>query len=92
MERQTKFKLYEESGFWKDIKHTFREYKKTVGDNTENWISSYVHHGNDVDEFMAEAFTLAYMREKGLPVPDQYGDDTVFSSRVLEIVRKYFGK
>ena len=92
MERQTKFKLYEESGFWKEIKQTFRDYRKTVGDNTANWISSYVHHGNDVDEFMAEAFTLAYMREKGLHIPDNYGADTVFSSKVLEIVRKYFRK
>lgn len=93
IEKQTKFGLYDESDFWKEIKRTFGDYKKTVGDNAKEWISSYVHHDlKNADEFFAEAFTLGYMQEKGMDIPSKYGTNTEFPRRVLEIVRRYFSK
>ena len=43
-------------------------------------------------EFMAEGFALGYMREKGMKIPEKYGNDSTYSSMVLNIVKKYFGK
>lgn len=89
---QTKFKLYDESEFWKEIRKVRTLYRKAVEGNPAAWISTYEHSNKSIDEFMAEAFSLGYMREKGLKIPDKYGADTEFSSRVLSIVKKYFGK
>ena len=92
MERQTKFGLYDESDFWKEIRSLRTAYRKDVGDDAKRWISYYEHSNKSVDEFFAEAFTLGYMREKGIEIPNKYGNDTVYSAKVMEIVRKYFGK
>ena len=89
---QTKYNLYDEADFWKEIKRTRRAYRKAVEGNPAEWISSYEHSSNSIDEFMAEAFAIGYMREKGLKIPQAYGNDTEFSSMVLATVRKYFGK
>ena len=56
------------------------------------YISSYADSENKLGEFMAEGFTLAYMREKGFEIPMQYGEDNIFSNMVLSVVRRYFGK
>lgn len=91
---QTKYSLYNEEPFWKEIQSVRTAYRRDV-DRTQNpqkWISSYEHSSKDIDEFMAEAFTLGYMREKGLEIPAKYGNDTVYSKMVLDLVRKYFGK
>ena len=92
LERQTKYGIYEESEFWKEIKATRRAYMKAVENDPANWISSYEHSGKDIDEFMAEGFALGYMREKGMKIPEKYGNDSTYSSMVLNIVKKYFGK
>jgi hypothetical protein len=92
MERQTKFGLYDDGEFWKEIRSIRTAYRKSVGDDVKQRISNYVHSSKEIDEFMAEAFTLGYMREKGLEIPAKYGNDTVYSKMVLDIVRKYFGK
>lgn len=92
LENQTKYGLYDESAFWKEIKRTKRAYRKAVEGNPAKWISSYEHSDRSNDEFLAEAFALGYMREKGMDIPDKYGDDTEFSAMVLSIVRKYFAK
>ena len=92
MERQTKYGLYDESDFWKEIRKTRTSYMKAVADKPQSWISAYEHSSGSVDEFMADAFTLGYMRSKGIAIPEKYGNDTVYSDLVLEIVRKYFGK
>ena len=92
LERQTKFGLYNESDFWKEIRSLRTAYRKDVGDDTKRWISHYEHSNKSVDEFFAEAFALGYMREKGIEIPNKYGDDTIYSAKVMEIVRKYFGK
>lgn len=94
MHNQTKYGLYEESAFWKEITAVRTSYKKSLKNDTAKRISTYANTAGfkDIDEFMAEAFTLAYMREKEIEIPRNYGEETVFSSKVLEITRKYFGK
>ena len=89
---QTKFGLYDERPFWDEIRKIRTQYRKSVRDDPANWISTYADSENKLSEFMAEGFALAYMREKGIPVPFQYGNDTVFSKMVLDTVRKYFGR
>lgn len=92
IENQTKFGLYDESDFWKEIKKVQREYKKDVGNDVSRWISTYEHSSKGSDEFLAEAFTHAILKEKGISLPDKYGKDYTYSEQVLEIVKKYFGK
>lgn len=92
MENQTKFGLYDEKGFWKDIRKEWRAYKKKVGDDTSKWISTYEHSSNSADEFMAEAFTLATLNEYGLDVPKKYGDGLEYAKIILAIIKRYFGR
>ena len=92
IENQTKFGLYDEADFWKEIKRVYRQYRKEVGDDVSRWISSYEHGSRSIDEFMAEAFAQAKMSEKGFDLPSKYGKDLTYSMRVLEIVDKYFKK
>lgn len=92
MENQTKFGLYDEADFWKEIKRVRRQYRKEVGDDTSRWISTYEHGSKSTDEFMAEAFAQAKMSEMGFALPDKYGRDLTHSRRVLEIIDRYFKK
>lgn len=92
IERQTKFGLYDEANFWKEIKSVQRKYKKDVGDDTFRWISSYEHSMRGSDEFMAEAFTLSIMDEYGIEIPKMYGKDLTYAKQVLDIIKRYFGK
>lgn len=92
LENQTKFGLYQEGEFWKELVKIHRQYKKTVGDDTSKWISTYEHAHKGNDEFLAEAFTQAIMHENGFDLPARYGSDYTFSMQVLELVRKYFGR
>ena len=92
IENQTKFGLYDEKDFWKEIRGVQRKYKKAVADDPRKWISSYEHSSASTDEFMAEAFTHAKMREMGLELPSYYGEDFTYSEMVLKIIKKYFGR
>lgn len=92
MENQTKFGLYDEKDFWKEIRGVQRKYKKAVADDPRKWISSYEHSSQGADEFMAEAFTHAQMKEMGLELPSYYGEDFTYSEMVLKIIKKYFGR
>lgn len=92
MENQTKFGLYDEKDFWKEIRGVQRKYKKAVADDPGKWISSYEHSSKGADEFMAEAFTHAQMKEMGLELPSSYGNDFTYSEMVLKIIKKYFGR
>ena len=92
MENQTKFGLYDEKDFWKEIRGVQRKYKKAVADDPTKWISSYEHSSKGADEFMAEAFTHAQMKEMGLELPSRYGKDFTYSEMVLKIIKKYFGR
>ena len=92
VENQTKFGLYDEKDFWKEIRGVQRKYKKAVADDPGKWISSYEHSSKGADEFMAEAFTHAQMKEMGLELPSSYGNDFTYSEMVLKIIKKYFGR
>ena len=92
IENQTKFGLYDEKDFWKEIRGVQRKYKKAVADDPRKWISSYEHSSQGADEFMAEAFTHAQMKEMGLELPSYYGEDFTYSEMVLKIIKKYFGR
>lgn len=89
-----KYGLTQDQEFWKEIRKIRREYLKDV-DATQDpsrIISFYEHSSRSVDEFFAEAFTHAKLREMGLPIPERFGGDYTYSQRVLDTVNKYFGK
>lgn len=92
MESLTKVGLVDDSAFWKEIRKIRTKYRKDVGDDTSRWISSYADSGNDISEFMAEAFAHAKMHQMGIPLPDKYGADFTYSEQVLAIINKYFDK
>lgn len=87
-----KYGLTQDSEFWKEIKKIRTAYRKDVGDDSSRWISSYGHSAKKLDEFFAEAFTQAKMKELGLEIPSKYGSDLAYSKQVLETVNKYFKK
>lgn len=92
MRNQTKFGLYDESEFWKEIQSVRTKYMRSVGNDSAKWISTYEHSNKEIDEFFAEAFTQAQLVEMGYDLPQNYGKDITYSSMVLEIVKRYFGK
>ena len=92
MESTTKVGLTDDSAFWKEIRKIRTKYRKDIGSDTTRWISQYADGGNDISEFMAEAFTQAKMHQLGIQLPDKYGSDYAYSSQVLEIIDKYFKK
>lgn len=92
IEQQTKLGLYDEKGFWKEIRAVQRQYKKATRDDPSRWISAYEHSQRGADEFMAEAFTQAMLAEKSMELPKKYGHDLKYSKQVLEIIRNHFGK
>lgn len=90
--RANKLGLTKDDDFWKEIRTIRRKYMKDVGDDVNRWISPYEHSSGDPDEFFAEAFAHAKMREMGVPIPSQYGSDFTYSQQVLDTVEKYFGR
>ena len=90
LENLTKFKITDDSDFWREIKAIQRRYKKDVGTDSNRWISSYAH--TNTDEFMAEAFTHAKLKELKVDKPSKYGNDYTYSEEVLAAVNKYFKK
>ena len=84
----------DDADFWKEIKAIKREYHKDVDKAVDpsRWISFYEHSNRSVDEFFAEAFTHAKMKQMGIPIPDKYGIDFTYSNRVLTVTDKYFKK
>ena len=86
-----KLGLTSDSEFWKEIRKIRTAYRKNVGQNSTRWISSYADSGNKLDEFMAEGFAHAKMRELGITIPDVYGNDFTYSQQVLDVINKYFG-
>lgn len=86
-----KYGLTNHGDFWKEIDSIRRKYRKDVGQDTTRWISSYANsHGKD--EFLAEAFTQAKLKELGLPISSEYGNDFTYSQQVLNTVNKFFGR
>lgn len=89
-----KYGLTDDEDFWKEIRQIYREYHRDV-DKTQDvsrYISTYEHSARDVDEFFAEAFTLAKAKEMGIELPGKYGTDYTYADRVLAVVNKYFKK
>lgn len=75
--------------FWKDIKKVRKEYTKACATDVTKRISAY--STESVDEFMAEAFTHAYL--KGTKHTEGwYGTDFEYSERAMEVINKYFKK
>lgn len=89
-----KYGLTSDKEFWKEIRKVKRAYHKDVdkSSDTSRWISFYEHSNKSIDEFFAEAFAHAKMREMGIEIPDKYGSDFTYSEKVLKIVDKYFKK
>jgi hypothetical protein len=92
LQNQTKFGLYDEAEFWREIRGIRTRYRKDVKDDTSRWISTYEHGSKSLDEFMAEAFTHAEMHARGMNIPEKYGSDYTYSDEVRSVVKKYFGK
>lgn len=83
--------------FWEELDLLHRNYKKAVKQDIENSISAYADSaGNrNVDEFMAEAFSVAYRDKNGLMDVSDYtkNDKNLFwSYKVLNLIDKYFAK
>ena len=89
-----KFGLTNDSDFWKEIRKIRTDYRKDINKSQDvtKWISHYEHSSNSLDEFLAEAFAHAKMRQLGLPNPREYGNDYTYSQKVLDVVNKYFKK
>ena len=88
----TKYGITNDSEFWKELRKIRTKYRRDVGNDVTRWISSYEHSNKALDEFFAEAFTHAKMKELGIRIPDIYGKDFTYSDEVLKLTNKYFGK
>lgn len=64
--------------------------KKGIPSNPAMSISSYSHASKD--EFFAEAFAHAKMKEWGYEIPKDHGSNFKYSDEVLQLVNKYFKK
>lgn len=81
--------LTDNRDFWKEIKKVRTAYTKETSINQYKMISGYAK--TSADEFMAEAFALAKMNEKGIEIPMGYSEAGLeFANKVLEIIGKYF--
>lgn len=87
MTNSDKLKLTNNKDFWKEIRKINKEYTKAYTLDSKKSISAYSHES--IDEFMAEAFTQAKLKEK---LNDTYGSDYEFAYKVLKTVDKYFKK
>lgn len=79
-----------EKEFMKELKKIRKRYEDARAKDPKISISAYSHHS--LDEFYAEAFSHAKMKQLGLDKPWGYGDDYTFSDEVLELTDKYFKK
>lgn len=79
-----------DADFWKEIKKIRTKYRKAVGRGEAKTITGYANE--NVDEFFAEAFAHAKMRELGYENPLGFGTDFVYSQQVLDTANKYFKK
>lgn len=85
-----KYGLTDDQEFWSEIKKIRTSYRKAVKDDWRKRISTYADSQGILDEFMAEAFTMAKAKELGIPLPDKYGSDYTYADMVLKVINKYF--
>lgn len=89
--------------FQKELKKLHEEYIKAVEEDPENSISDYADdpnlpkgYGKDgvIDEWMAEAFTLAYNNKKGNKTPyiEINSKNIVWALRVKQLIDSYYLK
>lgn len=83
--------LTDNKEFWKEIKKVRTEYTKETSIHQTKMISGYAK--TSPDEFMAEAFALAKLKEKGIDLPMGLNEGGLeYANKVLEIIDKYFKK
>lgn len=81
--------LTDNKEFWKEIKKVRTDYTKETSIHQTKMISGYAK--TSLDEFMAEAFTLAKIKEKGIDLPMGYNEGGLeYANKVLKIIDKYF--
>lgn len=85
-----KYGLTDDKEFWSEIRKIRTSYRKAVKDDSKKRISAYADSQNILDEFMAEAFTMAKAKELGIALPDTYGSDYTYADMVLKVINKYF--
>lgn len=85
-----KYGLTDDGDFWSEIRKIRTSYRKAVKDDWQKKISTYADSQNILDEFMAEAFTMAKAKELGIALPDTYGNDYTYADMVLKVINKYF--
>ena len=85
-----KYGLTDDGDFWSEIRKIRTSYRKAVKDDRQKQISTYADSQNILDEFMAEAFTMAKAKELGIALPDTYGSDYTYADMVLKVINKYF--
>ena len=91
MKKEDDLQLSDNKDFWNEIAKIRREYNKAVAKDPSLKISAYSK--TNIDEFMAESFTLAKMVEMGLPITNQTGlneKGLSYAQKVLEVINKYF--
>ena len=84
-----KLGLTNDKEFWKEIKKIRTQYTKAYQNDRLFKISQYSEES--IDEFMAEAFAHAKLKETGM-LGSEYGKDFTYSDKVLKIIDKYFKK
>lgn len=89
-----KYGLTNDKDFWKEIRKVRNEYHRDVDrkQDSKRWISQYEHSSGSIDEFFADAFTHAKLKQMGLTTRQSYGSDYTYSDKVLAITDKYFRK
>ena len=93
MQELTKYGVADNKSFWDEIRKVRRAYRAEVKNDTSKWISSYEHSSDNINEFMAEAFTLAKMNQRGDNIPSKYNKEALpYANSVLEIIDRYFKK
>lgn len=90
MSNLKKYGLADDGEFWKEIKKIRAQYRNAYAKGETKSISGYAD--SELDEFFAESFALAKMRELGIEIPFGYGSDVTYSQQVLDVVDKYFKK
>ena len=84
-----KLGLTDDKDFWREIKKIRTQYNKAITKDKSKKISNYSLES--IDEFMAEAFTQAYLKNTN-ELGWEYGTDYEYADKVMEVIDKYFKK
>ncbi len=88
-----------EKEFWKELENINKEYKKAVEQDISNSISTYADAGEigkgkrNLNEFMAEAFSMVYNNRKGEKTKFEVNQNNLkWGEKVVGLIDKYFKK